>query len=166
MEGFCAPLRAQGWEIYNFNNISLYWIYHANNWGRNIIWIVDISPIWVNISHIYPSFAYISVPQTEILPIYCPQVSFWSPYTKYFAKIQHLWGVLFPQKSQYIRPSPIYPSPKLIYCLYIVHKSVFEVLIPSTLQKYSIYGMYCSLKKVNISPIYPPHQQIYCLYIV
>ena len=40
--------------------------------------IVDISPI-------YPSFTYISFPQTDILPIYCPQVSFWSPYTKYFA---------------------------------------------------------------------------------
>ena len=92
-------LRAQGWQIYNFNNISLYWIYHANNWGKNIIWIVDISPIWVNISHIYPSFTYISVPQTEILPIYCPQVSFWSLYTKYFAKIYHLWGVPFPQKK-------------------------------------------------------------------
>ena len=39
----------------------------------------------------------------------------------------------------YIRPSPIYPSLKLIYCLYIVHKSVSEVLVPSTLQKYSIY---------------------------
>ena len=39
----------------------------------------------------------------------------------------------------YIRPSPIYPYPKLIYCLYIVHKSVSEVLVPSTFQKYSIY---------------------------
>ena len=44
MEGFCAPLRAQGWEIYNFNNISLYWIYHANNWGRNIILRVSVRP--------------------------------------------------------------------------------------------------------------------------
>ena len=29
-EGFCAPLRAQGLEIYNLKNIILYWIYHAN----------------------------------------------------------------------------------------------------------------------------------------
>ena len=65
----------------------------------------------------------------------------------------------------YIRPSPIYPYPKLIYCLYIVHKSVSEVLVPSTLQKYSSYGVYCSLKIVNISPIYPSHQPIYCIYI-
>ena len=36
---FCAPLRAQGWEIYNFNNISFYWIYHANNWGREVMFI-------------------------------------------------------------------------------------------------------------------------------
>ena len=29
-EGFCAPLRAQGLKIYNFKNIILYRIYHAN----------------------------------------------------------------------------------------------------------------------------------------
>ena len=40
----------------------------------------------------------------------------------------------------YIRPWPIYPFPKLIYCLYIIQRSVSEVLVPSTLQKYSIYG--------------------------
>ena len=44
LESFCAPLRAQGWEIYNFNNISLYWIYHANNCGRNIILRVSVRP--------------------------------------------------------------------------------------------------------------------------
>ena len=33
----------------------------------------------------------------------------------------------------------MYPSPKLIYCLYIVHKSVSEVLVPRTFQKYSFY---------------------------
>ena len=44
MEGFCTPLRAQGWQIYNFNNISLNWIYHANNWVRNIIWRVPVRP--------------------------------------------------------------------------------------------------------------------------
>ena len=139
MEGFCAPLRAQGLEINNFKNIILYRIYHANTWGKNIVHksvfqvlipstlqkysiygvystyisipptdilpiyrlniisetlvprrfrkysisgvycsfkIVDISPIWVNISPIYPSFTYISVPQTDILPIYRPQASF------------------------------------------------------------------------------------------
>ena len=36
----------------------------------------------------------------------------------------------------------------------IVHMSVFEVLVPSTLQKYSIYGVYCSLKKVNMSVLH------------
>ena len=46
------------------------------------------------------------------------------------------WGRIY---HLYIRPSPMYPSPKLIYCLYIVHKSVSEVLVPSTFQKYSIY---------------------------
>ena len=29
-EGFCAPLRAQGLEIYDFKNVILKWIYHAN----------------------------------------------------------------------------------------------------------------------------------------
>ena len=43
-EGFCAPLRAQGLEIYNFKNISLYRIFHANNWGRNIILRVSVRP--------------------------------------------------------------------------------------------------------------------------
>ena len=33
-EGFCAPLRAQGLEIYNFKNIILYWLYHANTSGE------------------------------------------------------------------------------------------------------------------------------------
>ena len=39
------------------------------------------------------------------------------------------------------KPPCIYPSPgpKLIYCLHMVHKSVSEVLVPSTFQKYSIY---------------------------
>ena len=44
LEGFCAPLRAQGLEIYNFKNIILYRIYHANNWGRNIILRVSVRP--------------------------------------------------------------------------------------------------------------------------
>ena len=77
-------------------------------------------------------------------------------YTSDWGRIYHL----------YIRPLPIYPSPKLIYCLYIVHKSVSEVLVSSTLQKYSIYGVYFSLKIVDISHIYPSHQPIYCLSIV
>ena len=41
---FCAPLRAHGWEMYNLNDIILYWIYHANNWVRNIIWRVPVRP--------------------------------------------------------------------------------------------------------------------------
>ena len=34
----------QGWEIYNFNNIDLFWIYHTNTWGRNSILRVSVRP--------------------------------------------------------------------------------------------------------------------------
>ena len=54
---------------------------------------------------------------------------------------------------------------QLIYCLYIVHKSVSEVLVPSTLQKYSIYGSIYH-RYIRPSPIYPSPQLLYCLYIV
>ena len=75
----------------------------------------------------------------------------------------------------YIRPSPIYPYPKLVYCLYIVHKSVSEVLEPSSLQTYCIYWFvvfpqnsqyitYISVPPTDILPIYPSQQLIYCLY--
>ena len=41
---FCAPLRAQGLELYNFKNNILYRIYHANTWGRIIILRVSVRP--------------------------------------------------------------------------------------------------------------------------
>ena len=44
LEGFCAPLRARGLEIYNFKNIILYRIYHANTWGKNIFLRVSVHP--------------------------------------------------------------------------------------------------------------------------
>ena len=64
-----------------------------------------------------------------------------------------LWHIPFP-----IYPSLAYISVyKLIHCLYIVHKSVSQVLVTSMLQKFGIYRVYCSLKIVDISPIYPSH---------
>ena len=47
----------------------------------------------------------------------------------------------------------------------IVHKSISEVLVPSTLQKYSIYGWIYRLY-IRPSPIYLSSKLIYCLYIV
>ena len=31
LQGFLCALRAQGWEVYIYRNIFLYWIYAANN---------------------------------------------------------------------------------------------------------------------------------------
>ena len=42
--------RAHCWEIYNFTNINLYWIFHASNQGRN-----TISKILFCIGYIMPT---------------------------------------------------------------------------------------------------------------
>ena len=41
----------------------------------------------------------------------------------------------------------------LIYCIYIDHKSVSDALVPSTLQKYNIYGVWMNRKEGNASGV-------------
>ena len=82
----------------------------------------------------------------------CPPPKY-SPYCLFLrlgtniSALLFLWHIPFP-----IYPSLAYISVyKLIHCLYIVHKSVSQVLVTSMLQKFGIYRVYCSLKIVDIS---------------
>ena len=48
--GFLCALRAQGWGMYNFGNVYLYWTYAANNLGS----MYQLN-IYIGIGYIMPT---------------------------------------------------------------------------------------------------------------
>ena len=51
--GCLCALQAQGWRMYIFKNVHLYWIYIANNWGKCVSWRVSERPSGAGLENVH-----------------------------------------------------------------------------------------------------------------